>query len=185
MPSPSGGPQPLFPGLRPLQMCAHQCARVSGCGCVLVVSGLSRSSKCAWPGTRACSCSGSAPAGGVRLVEPSVRNRACGRRRRRRRRRGERGGGRLGARRKDASRELFGRSGSMSCRARRGSPPAAGQEASACARRHPSPTSASRLFLVPGSRGPCVPGETQRRSPTPAGAVCSHAPAAVSPERTD
>lgn len=47
MPSPSGGPQPLFPGMRPLEMCAHQCARVSGCGCVLVVSGLSRSSKCA------------------------------------------------------------------------------------------------------------------------------------------
>lgn len=67
----------------------------------------------------------------------------------------------------------------------KGLPPAAGQEASACARRHPSPTSASRLFLVPGSQGPCVPGETQRRSPTPAGAVCSHAPAAVSPERTD
>ena len=55
---------------------------------------------------------------------------------------------------------------------------------SVCARRRPSPTSASRLFLVPGSQGPLVPGETRRRSPTPAGAARYHAPAAVAPERT-
>lgn len=154
MPSPYSGPQPLFPGMRPLEMCAHQCARVSGCGCVLVVSGLSRSSKCAWPGTRACSCSGSAPAGGVRLVEPSVRNRACGRRRRRRRRQGERGGGRLGARRKDASRELFGRSGSMSCRARRGSPrpPDKRRARVPAATPPPLPPPASSSFPAPRAR---------------------------------
>lgn len=56
-----------------------------------------------------------------------------------------------------------------SYRARRDSPTTAQREASACARRRPSPTSASRLFLVPGSQGQCVPGETRRRSPTPAG----------------
>lgn len=56
---------------------------------------------------------------------------------------------------------------------------------SACARRRPSPTSARRRFLVPGSWGPSVPGETRRRSPTPAGAARSHAPAAAAaPERT-
>lgn len=67
-----------------------------------------------------------------------------------------------------------------------GLPVAAGRpERSACARCRPSPTSASRLFLVPGSQGPFVPRETRRRSPTPASAARSHAPAAVSPERTD
>lgn len=69
----------------------------------------------------------------------------------------------------------------------RGFPAAARRPArSACARRRPSPTSARRSFLVPGSRGPSVPGETRRRSPTPAGAARSHAPAAAAaaPERT-
>ena len=64
----------------------------------------------------------------------------------------------------------------------RGLPAAAGREASAGARRHPSPTSAARRFLVPGSQGPAVPREPRQRSPTPAGASRSHAPAAVSPE---
>lgn len=66
-----------------------------------------------------------------------------------------------------------------------GLPATAGRPArSACARRRPSPTSASRLFLVPRSQGRSVPGETRRRSPTPAGAARSHAPAAVALERT-
>ncbi|KAM5220768.1 dysbindin domain-containing protein 2 isoform 1-T1 [Hipposideros larvatus] len=131
------------------------------------------------PGARACPCSGSAPAAGVRLVERSVRSRVCGRRWR-----GDPGGGRLGGE-EGCGPGTFRPLWKCELWRPKGLPPAAGREASACARRQPSPTSASRLFLVPGSQGPSVPGETQRRSPTPAGAASSHAPAAVPPERTD
>lgn len=51
----------------------------------------------------------------------------------------------------------------------------------------PPPLPHFRLPPLPRSRlpGPVRPGGDRRRSPTPAGAARSHAPAAVSPERTD
>lgn len=58
---------------------------------------------------------------------------------------------------------------------------ASGRRASAERVCPPPPLPHFRLPPLPRSRlpGPSVPGETRRRSPTPAGAARSHAPAAA------
>lgn len=152
--------------------------------CVFAASGLPGSRGAAsvrGPSARAWPRCASARAGGAQQMYPSARSRAHGRRQRRA----------AGVRRGLVGRGEEGCVPGTFCplwkyeqSPQKGIPPAAGRETRACACRRPSPTSASRLFLVPGSQGPSVPGET-RRSPTPAGAACSHAPAAVLPERTD
>lgn len=120
-PTPPAGPRPLFPECAPSR-CAlislRMWPRVSGCGCVLAASGLSQRPGAAsvrGRGVRAYPRGGSAQASGARLVERSVRNRAH------RQRRAERGGGRLCSAWKDAGPQVFGRPGSTSGRARRGS----------------------------------------------------------------
>lgn len=88
-------------------------------------------------------CAGS----GARLVERSVRSPGRGRRPT------ERGGGRLGAWRKDAVRELFARPGSTSFRARRGSPrPPGGRRERVPAAPPPLPPPASSSFPAPRAR---------------------------------